>query len=87
MNDLMFVALVVVGAVLLVRFLWRHIADVGGSLVWVSSAAYEAEQARAKKWEACYVEFLSYGFGQREAREKADAKMRADAVAAEGVKP
>ena len=43
----------------------------------------KAERARQEKWDNYYVEFLTYGYGEREADDKADEKMRVDALNAE----
>ncbi len=45
----------------------------------------KAQAARRKRWKALVVEYLQYGFSPQEARQKADAKMQADAKSAEAM--
>ena len=67
------------------------VVGVAALMAWVQSRpmpwskAAEAERKRQKKWESHYVEFLSYGYDERVSQRKADARMEADARAAETV--
>lgn len=79
--EILVTLVVVVGVVVGVAAItaWVNVR----SMPW--SKAAEAERKRQKKWESHYVEFLSYGYDECASQRKANARMEADARAAETV--
>lgn len=79
--------LVTLGTIATLAYLvFVHITtDEYANLRWRSRNQYKAERARTAKWEALYVEYLGYGFAPGESRAKANAKLNAEAKAADEV--